>query len=82
MGKNAYTLSQIESLDVGKPLPASSSFDIPFGIEGLRYFADLSVNATYDTSLASRHIEARFHPSPFGVCGFIFPWNFPFDLLI
>jgi len=82
MEKNAFALAQIETLDVGKAISASEAFDIPFGIEGLRYFANLSVNASYDTPLALRHIEARVHRSPFGVCGFIFPWNFPFDLLM
>src|ERR1700679_3402303 len=27
-------------------------------------------------------MEARVYRAPYGVCGFIFPWNFPFDLLM
>lgn len=82
MEKNAAALAQIESLDVGKAISASESFDIPFGTEGLRYFADLSQHAQYYVPLAVRNIEAHIHRAPCGVCGFIFPWNFPFDLLM
>ncbi len=80
--KHSGELAQIESLDVGKPITASESFDIPFGNEGLRYFADLSQHVQYRQPLAIRNMEAYVHRSPCGVCGFIFPWNFPFDLLM
>lgn len=82
MEKEAATLAQIESLDVGKAITATESFDIPFGIGCIRYFADLAIQAQYTTPLAVKNIEARIHRSPYGVCGFIFPWNFPFDLLL
>ena len=82
MAKDLAVLAQIESLDVGKSINAAEAFDIPFGIEGLRYFADLSIHAQFTLPLAIRNIEAYVHRSPFGVCGFIFPWNFPFDLLM
>ncbi len=75
------TLAQLEALDVGKTIEAARGFDIPFGAECLRYFADLSVQAVYDRPLALKNIEARVHRAPYGVCGFIFPWNFPFTLL-
>ncbi len=35
-----------------------------------------------DTPLALPNMDARTHRAPYGVCGFIFPWNFPFDLLM
>jgi aldehyde dehydrogenase (NAD+) len=71
----------IESLDVGKAIVNTEGFDIPTGIECIRYFADLAVQTQYSTPLAIKNIEARTYSSPYGVCGFIFPWNFPFDLL-
>lgn len=80
--KEASVLAQIESLDVGKAITATESFDIPFGIECIRYFADLAVNLRTGTPLAIKNIEARIHRAPHGVCGFIFPWNFPFNLLL
>lgn len=80
--KHSADLALIESLDVGKAITAAEGFDVPFGIECLRYFANLSVHAHYDIPLALKNIEARTHRVPYGVCGFIFPWNFPFTLLL
>ena len=79
--KHSAELAQLESLDVGKPITAAEGFDIPFGIECLRYFADLSTRAHYSVPLNLKGFEARTWRVPFGVCGFIFPWNFPFTLL-
>jgi acyl-CoA reductase-like NAD-dependent aldehyde dehydrogenase len=79
--KHSAELAQLESLDVGKPITASESFDIPFGIECFRYFAKLSLHAKYSIPLKIRGFEARTWRAPYGVCGFIFPWNFPFTLL-
>lgn len=80
--KHAADLALLESLDVGKAITAAEGFDVPFGIQGLRYFADLSTHAHYDVPLALKNIEARVHRAPYGVCGFVFPWNFPFTLLL
>jgi acyl-CoA reductase-like NAD-dependent aldehyde dehydrogenase len=80
--KHSSDLALLESLDVGKAIAAAEGFDVPFGIECLRYFADLSTHTNYDVPLALKNIEARTHRAPYGVCGFIFPWNFPFTLLL
>jgi acyl-CoA reductase-like NAD-dependent aldehyde dehydrogenase len=72
----------LESLDVGKAVAAATAFDIPFGTACLRYYADLIVGRETDTELKLTGMEARVHRAPYGVCGFIFPWNFPFDLLM
>jgi aldehyde dehydrogenase (NAD+) len=82
MEKHSADLIQIESLDVGKALVTCESFDIPFGIASARYFAELVQHTPIDTPLALPHMDARTHRAPYGVCGFIFPWNFPFDLLM
>ncbi len=79
--KNFEVLAQLESLDVGKAIAAARGFDVPFGIACFRYFADLSVNIARDVPLPIAGIEARQHRAPYGVCGFIFPWNFPLTLL-
>ncbi len=70
-------LAQIESLDVGKPLAAATAGDIPNVAQTLRYFADLSVHVRRREPIAVAHFEARSVRSPYGVCAFIFPWNFP-----
>lgn len=80
--KHSVDLAQIESLDVGKAVVNTQNFDIPFGIACLRYYADLLQHLSIDTPHALPNIEARTHRVSYGVCGFIFPWNFPFDLLL
>ncbi len=79
--RHSAELAQLESLDVGKPVAAAEGFDVPFGIECFRYFADLSIQARYNVPLHLKAFEARTWRAPYGVCGFIFPWNFPFTLL-
>ncbi|WP_435793755.1 aldehyde dehydrogenase family protein [Neptuniibacter pectenicola] len=79
---NLNVLAQLESLDVGKAIVNASGFDIPFGIECVRYYADLATQATYQSDLNIDGMDAHIHRAPYGACGFIFPWNFPFDLLM
>jgi acyl-CoA reductase-like NAD-dependent aldehyde dehydrogenase len=73
-------LASLESLDVGKPVKDAVGFDVPFAAKAFRYFADLSVNIRRSQALPVEHIEARRIQVPYGPCGFIFPWNFPFLL--
>ena len=79
--KRADLLSEIESLDVGKPRAQASAFDIPHSAKTFRYYADLSVQTRRREPIAVAGNEARSVRQPYGVCGFIFPWNFPFLLL-
>jgi aldehyde dehydrogenase (NAD+) len=74
-------LAQIESLDVGKPLPQAQGFDIPNVAQTLRYYADLSVHTRRREPIAVSGFEARSIRVPYGVCAFIFPWNFPLLLV-
>ncbi|MBL9168347.1 MAG: aldehyde dehydrogenase [Verrucomicrobiales bacterium] len=79
--KNREILAQLESLDVGKPLTAAMAGDVPNVSATLRYFADLSVHARRREPIAVSGFEARSVRVPYGVCGFIFPWNFPLLLV-
>lgn len=74
-------LAQLESLDVGKPLAQSTGGDIPNVSATLRYYADLSVHTRRREPIAVSGYEARSVRLPYGVCGFIFPWNFPLLLV-
>ena len=78
--RHAAELAQIEALDVGKAVTGAAGFDVPFGVECVRYYAEFAKQAVYDTPLAIKNMEARVHRAPRGVCGFVFPWNFPFTL--
>jgi acyl-CoA reductase-like NAD-dependent aldehyde dehydrogenase len=79
--QNADTISEIESIDVGKPLGQAQAFDVPHAAKTFRYYADLSVQSRRREPLAISGNEARSVRVPSGVCGFIFPWNFPFLLV-
>jgi len=74
-------LAEIESLDVGKPRGQAAAFDVPHAAQTFRYYADLAVHTRRREPIALSGFEARTVRLPYGVCGFIFPWNFPFLLV-
>ena len=78
--KHAPILAQLESLDVGK-IHAQAEGDIAVYASTIRYYADLSVGLRREIPIAVANHEAYSSLQPYGVCGFIFPWNFPFLLL-
>jgi aldehyde dehydrogenase (NAD+) len=79
--KHQETISQIESLDVGKPRGQAAAFDVPHSAKSLRYYADLAVHTRRREPIAVSGFDAHTVRVPYGVCGFIFPWNFPFLLV-
>ncbi len=79
--KRRDILAQIESLDVGKPFAHARDGDIPNVAQTLRYFADLSVHSRRREPIAVSGFDARSVRAPYGVCAFIFPWNFPLLLV-
>jgi len=74
-------IAQIESLDVGKPRGQAAAFDVPHAAQTFRYYADLAVHTRRREPIAVSGFDARTVRAPYGVCGFIFPWNFPFLLV-
>ena len=78
--KRIEILAEIESLDAGK-VYAQAVGDVQNLIDTLRYFTDLSQHIQYRTSLAVKGHDAWTVRHPWGVCGFIFPWNFPLLLI-
>ena len=77
--RHSHVLAELESLDVGKPL-GQAQWDISHFSATLRYYTDLAIAAHYREPLAVSRNEARLVRRPYGVCGFILPWNFPFLL--
>ncbi|MCR9199363.1 MAG: aldehyde dehydrogenase family protein [Planctomycetaceae bacterium] len=71
--------AQIESLDCGK-IYAQAVEDIENFIDTFRYFADLAQTINYRSVIAVPRHEAWVARHPWGACGFIIPWNFPFLL--
>ena len=78
--KHTPILAQLESLDVGK-IHAQATGDIGAYVSTLRYYTDMAVGVRREIPIAVPHHEAYTSLQPYGVCGFIFPWNFPFLLL-
>ncbi len=76
---NKNTLAEIESLDVGKP-SGQAAWDIGNFSATMRYYADLATHVSHREPIPVAHHEARSVRHAYGVCAFIFPWNFPFLL--
>ncbi len=72
-------IAQLESLDCGKILGQAAD-DVQNFIDTMRYFADLAQNLQLRTVIAVKGHEAAYARHPWGVCGSIVPWNFPFLL--
>ena len=77
--KRKAIIAQIESLDCGK-IYEQAVADVENFIETHRYFAGLAQNLDLRTVIAVKGHEAAVVRHPWGPCGFITPWNFPFLL--
>jgi acyl-CoA reductase-like NAD-dependent aldehyde dehydrogenase len=71
--------SQIESIDCGK-VYSQAEGDVQNFVDTFRYFADLAQTINYRSVIAVKGHEAWVSRHPWGACGFIIPWNFPFLL--
>lgn len=79
--RDTAILAELESKDVGKPREQALAFDIPHTAGTFRYYADLSAEVEPRVPFNVEGNDAWSIRVPYGVCGFIFPWNFPFLLL-
>jgi acyl-CoA reductase-like NAD-dependent aldehyde dehydrogenase len=73
-------IAQIEALDAGK-IEAQAAGDVQNFVDTLRYFVGLSDKVEMRKKLDVAGHEAWTVKQPWGVCAFIFPWNFPFLLI-
>jgi len=71
--------AQIESIDCGK-IYSQAEGDVQNFVDTFRYFADLAQTTNYRNVIAVKGHEAWVARHPWGACGFIIPWNFPFLL--
>ena len=78
--KHKPIIGQIESLDAGKILGQALG-DVQNCVDTLRYFTDMAQHVQRRNVLAVAGHEAWTTRSPWGACGFIFPWNFPLLLI-
>ncbi|MGI9606668.1 MAG: aldehyde dehydrogenase, partial [Acidimicrobiales bacterium] len=78
--ENIEELAHADSNDMGKPLAAMRSKDVPRTAQNFRFFADharLSAAEAYPTD-TGHHAYSRYEPA--GVVAAITPWNFPLML--
>lgn len=73
-------LAQLEAIDCGK-LFRQAEADIQNLVDTLRYFTEIAQHTPQRTARAIAGHEAWTVRHPWGVCGFIFPWNFPMLLV-
>jgi aldehyde dehydrogenase (NAD+) len=73
-------IGQIEALDAGKLEPHAQG-DVANFVATIRYFAELAQHISRRNVLAVKGHEAWTLRQPWGPCGYIFPWNFPFLLI-
>ena len=78
--KHKPIIAQIEAMDAGK-IHAQAAGDVQNFVDTMRYYADLAQHVQRRTTLAVKGHEAWTVRHPWGPCGFIFPWNFPFLLI-
>ncbi|WP_343330813.1 aldehyde dehydrogenase family protein [Polaribacter staleyi] len=79
--RDGEELAQLEALDVGKSIQNARGFDVPFGIDSLRYYNNLIQEESFEKELNLEGMSSsKSVRLPFGVVGFIFPWNFPLTL--
>ena len=78
--KRKSIIGQIEALDAGK-IAAQAEGDVQNFVDTLRYFTNMSLHVRHRTALAVSGHDAWTVRHPWGACGFIFPWNFPFLLI-
>src|SRR3954471_18316867 len=78
--KRISIIGQIEALDGGKLEPHAQG-DVANFVATIRYFAEIAQHISRRNVLAVKGHEAWTMRQPWGPCGYIFPWNFPFLLI-
>lgn len=80
INRDAQVLAELECIDVGKPISAALGFDVPFAADCFSYFADVAQNYQYVSDNNLTTTDSHVVKLPYGVAGFVFPWNFPLTL--
>jgi acyl-CoA reductase-like NAD-dependent aldehyde dehydrogenase len=78
--KRKPIIGQIEALDAGK-IRHQAEADVQVCVDTLRYFNNMALHVQRRTTVPVSGHEAWTVRQPWGPCGFIFPWNFPFLLI-
>lgn len=74
--ERAEEISQLETLDNGKPLRETQS-DVADAASCFRYYAGMVTQPDGQTYQVADPMQAMVVREPVGVCGLIVPWNYP-----
>jgi aldehyde dehydrogenase (NAD+) len=77
MEQHIDELSELETLDNGKPIFESRYVDMPMAIDVMRYYAGLATKIHGETVNVKSDAFTYTLREPIGVVGAIVPWNFP-----
>jgi acyl-CoA reductase-like NAD-dependent aldehyde dehydrogenase len=80
VARNRDFLAELNALDCGK-IPTQSMGEIDNFSVLMSYYVDQASRIQYSEHIPVSGFNARSVRFPAGVCGFIFPWNFPINLL-
>src|SRR5512133_1977083 len=82
MEQHLEELSELETLNTGKPLIESLKIDLPKVVACFRYYAGWAGKTTGETTETNARTNAFTFTlrEPLGVCGQIIPWNFPLQM--
>ncbi|SHO55989.1 aldehyde dehydrogenase family protein [Vibrio quintilis] len=79
--EQAY-LAQLESLGSSRPYHEVLQWDIPYVVDCLRFFAELSDKHGGYVGATQQNRLGMVISQPYGVIGAITPWNFPMSMLM
>jgi 4-guanidinobutyraldehyde dehydrogenase/NAD-dependent aldehyde dehydrogenase len=74
---NAAELAILETIDMGKPISESSSFDVEAVHECLQWYAEWCDKAYDEIAPSGPNSLGMITREPIGVVGAVTPWNFP-----
>ena len=80
--ENAEELTQLESLNVGKPMSIAAD-EMPFSADNLRFFAGAA--RTLEGKAAAEYVEGYtsfIRREPLGIVAGITPWNYPLMMAV
>ena len=81
--ENGDELSQLESLNVGKPVESMKADEMPVLVDNLRFFAGMA--RSLEGRAAGEYMRgytSMIRREPIGVVGQIAPWNYPLMMAI